>query len=148
MSEYIVKCVLVYLVLLISQTNARSYRKSNNTGRNLFPLSLIHINDFHARYWFLYLIDQNIYLEFIQIFSSYSFDEMNLLNGDCKHGDVCIGGYARIVTVVKRLQQTRSNSIYFNAGDNFVGTILFMIGKRNITSYFLNQFKADVMVSG
>lgn len=78
---------------------------------------------------------------------SFSFDEMNLLTGDCKHGDVCIGGYARIVSVVKRLQQTRSNSIYFNAGDNFVGTILYLIGRWNITAYFLNQLKADVMVS-
>lgn len=74
---------------------------------------------------------------------------MNILTGECKHveDDPCIGGYARIVAVVKRLQQTRSNPIYFNAGDNFVGTIWYKIGRWNITSYFLNMHKADVMVS-
>lgn len=74
---------------------------------------------------------------------------MNILTGECKYveGEWCIGGYARIVAVVKRLQQTRSNPIYFNAGDNFVGTALYSIGKWNITAYFLNMLRADVMVS-
>lgn len=45
---YLITYLLTYLVC----SSATTYRKSNNPGRNLFPLSLIHINDFHARYNF------------------------------------------------------------------------------------------------
>lgn len=60
--------------------------------------------------------------------------------------DICIGGYARIVSTVKKLLKTRTNPIYLNGGDNYAGTIWFTYGKWNVTSYFLNMLKADVMV--
>ena len=60
--------------------------------------------------------------------------------------DTCIGGYSRLVTVVKRLQKSRTNPIYLNAGDNFAGTIWYIFGKWNVTAHFLNLLKADAMV--
>lgn len=60
--------------------------------------------------------------------------------------DTCIGGYGRLVTIVKRLQKSRTNPIYLNVGDNFAGTIWYIFGKWNVTAHFLNMLKADVMV--
>lgn len=42
--------LITYLLAYLICSSATTYRKSNNPSRNLFPLSLIHINDFHARY--------------------------------------------------------------------------------------------------
>ncbi|XP_055326816.1 apyrase-like isoform X2 [Sitodiplosis mosellana] len=70
------------------------------------------------------------------------------MSAECRKNDVCIGGYARLVAVVKQLQRSRSNPIYFNAGDNYAGTIYWTFGKHNISSYFLNLLPADVMTIG
>lgn len=43
------KVLIIYLLMVLTYSKAASYRKSNNTHKHLFPLSLIHINDFHAR---------------------------------------------------------------------------------------------------
>lgn len=41
-----------------------------------------------------------------------------LLSLECKITNVCISGYARLVTVVKQFQRSRTNPIYLNAGVN------------------------------
>lgn len=74
------------------------------------------------------------------------FEETNQLSLKCKKDEVCIGGYARLVAVVRQLQRSRSNPIYFNAGDNYAGSIWYTLGKWNVTSHFLNLLPADVMV--
>lgn len=77
------------------------------------------------------------------------FEETNVESAECKNymNDTCIGGYSRLVTIVKRLQKSRTNPIYLNAGDNFAGTIWYIFGKWNVTSHFLNMLGADVMVN-
>lgn len=79
---------------------------------------------------------------------TFRYEETNMMSLECKKkaNDICIGGYARIVATVKQLQRSRTNPIYFNAGDNFAGTMWFTFGKWNVTSYFLNLLKADIMV--
>lgn len=49
---YYFNVLITYLLAYLICSNATTYRKSNNPSQNLFPLSLIHINDFHARYTF------------------------------------------------------------------------------------------------
>lgn len=95
-------------------------------GQELFPLSIIHVNDFHAR-----------------------FEETNYFEMTCnpEAGDVCIGGYARMVTAVNHFLQTRENPVYLNAGDNFQGTLWYNVFRWNVTSTFLNMLPADAMVS-
>ncbi|XP_017156615.1 apyrase isoform X2 [Drosophila miranda] len=92
-----------------------------------FPLSLIHINDFHAR-----------------------FEPTDTSGGVCDSGEECIGGYARTVYTVKRLleEQKDFNPIYINAGDSFQGTLWYNIGRWNVTQEFLNMLPADVMTLG
>lgn len=95
-------------------------------SQELFPVTIIHLNDMHAR-----------------------FDETNMASSTCKASDDCIGGYARVVTKVKELLVTKAskNPIYLNAADNFQGTLWYNLYRWNVTSYFLNLLPADAMVS-
>ncbi|ETN67025.1 5' nucleotidase [Anopheles darlingi] len=98
------------------------------SAQELFPLSIVHINDFHAR-----------------------FEEVNAASVTCDaavSGEQCVGGYARTVTVVKRLLAERPNAIYLNAGDNFQGTLWYNIHRWNATTEFLNMLPADAMTIG
>lgn len=116
-----IKCVFI----LLSFVNFSFAQKLD-----LFPVSIIHINDFHAR-----------------------FDEINSNRITCnrERDSVCFGGYARVYTVVKYLMESRQaenkNPIYLNAADNFQGTLWYSLYRGNATSYFLNLFPADAMVS-
>lgn len=95
----------------------------------LFPLTVIHLNDFHAR-----------------------FEQTNVLSTKCKpqEGDRCIGGYARVVSAVKNLSEVykEQNPIFLNAGDNFQGTFWYTLLKWNVTRYFLNLLPADAITLG
>lgn len=94
--------------------------------QELFPVSIIHLNDMHAR-----------------------FDETNMFSNTCKPDDDCIGGYARVITKVKELLVAKAdkNPIYLNVADNFQGTLWYNIYRWNVTSYFLNLLPADAMVN-
>lgn len=94
-------------------------------AQETFPVSIIHFNDMHAR-----------------------FDETNLMSSTCKEADECIGGYARVVSKVKELLQTKAdkNPIYLNAADNYQGTLWYNVYRWNVTSHFLNLFPADATV--
>jgi 5'-nucleotidase len=90
----------------------------------LFPLSIIHLNDMHAR-----------------------FDETNMLANTCKDPSECIGGYARVVSTVRKLRSSLRNSVYLNVADNFQGTLWYNMFRWNATQYFLNIEAADATVS-
>ncbi|XP_052863804.1 apyrase-like [Anopheles cruzii] len=96
---------------------------------DLYPLTVIHVNDLHARY-----------------------EETNSVSTRCKpdEGERCIGGYGRVVARVKSLQQKYAdrNPIYLNAGDSFQGTIWYTLLRWNVTSHFLNLLPADAMTLG
>ncbi|XP_019547205.3 apyrase-like [Aedes albopictus] len=110
-----------YVVSLLLSFSAATIR------RDLFPLSIIHINDFHAR-----------------------FEETNYVGTVCNRdaGHICIGGYARTVAAVKHLLRTRKNPLYLNAGDNFQGTLWYNMYRWNVTSALLNMLPADAMTLG
>lgn len=94
-------------------------------AQDLFPVSIIHVNDMHAR-----------------------FDETNMYSNTCKSDDECIGGYARVVTKVKelRISKASKNPIYLNAADTFQGTLWYNLFRWNVTSYMLNLLPADATV--
>ncbi|XP_038120936.1 apyrase [Culex quinquefasciatus] len=112
--------VLLGLVALVLVGTARGQG-------NLYELSIVHINDFHAR-----------------------FEEVNAASVSCNRegGDTCVGGYARTMTVLKKLLAERNNPLYFNAGDNFQGTLWYNIHRWNATVEFLNMLPADAMTIG
>jgi len=102
-----------------------------NRNADLFPLSIIHLNDLHAR-----------------------FEQINSDSNSCKErlGEVCIGGYARVMTAVKNLLAERAeenkNPVYLNIGDNFVGTLWYQLLGWNVTSQLLNILPADATTLG
>lgn len=68
---------IIYTFVQIIHSSTLNYRKSNDARKNLFPLSLIHINDFHARYYgdFVYTLIVHEILYFIKekMFNFYLF---------------------------------------------------------------------------
>lgn len=93
-------------------------------SEKLFPLSIIHINDIHAK-----------------------FEQINLNANTCRDVNNCVGGYARVVTMIRQLKRKQPNPLYLNAGDNFQGTLWYTLFRWNVTQYLLNLEPADVMVS-
>ena len=75
-------------------------------------------------------------------------------SNSCKErlGEVCIGGYARAMTMVKKLKAERAeqnkNPIFLNIGDNFQGTLWYELFGWNVTSHFLNILPADATTLG
>ncbi|KAH0953052.1 hypothetical protein HN011_001822 [Eciton burchellii] len=105
------------------------------TGRGLFypgrtdllELSLIHLNDFHAR-----------------------FEQTSATSGTC-HEDrkqECVGGFARVYTAVNQLVEERPNAIFLNAGDHFQGTLWYNVHRWNATALFMNMLPHDAMTIG
>ncbi|XP_044258315.1 apyrase-like [Tribolium madens] len=90
----------------------------------LIELSVIHINDFHARY-----------------------EETNLDSGLCKTLN-CIGGFSRLFASVMKILQDKPQSILLNAGDNFEGTLWYDVHKWNVTQYFFNKLPTDAFTLG
>lgn len=119
---FVITAVII-LIAIFTEASVENLREN----RELFELSIIHFGDLHAR-----------------------FDEINeisLLPCD-KNEESCIGGIARMKTVIDFLMSKRKNSIVLNAGDNFQGTIWYNLLRANVTSYFLNLLPIDVNVLG
>ncbi|XP_070168427.1 apyrase [Polyergus mexicanus] len=94
---------------------------------DLFELSIIHLNDFHAR-----------------------FEQTGPTSGTCREGHEqdCVGGIARVYTAVDQLVKERPNAIFLNAGDHFQGTLWYNIHRWNVTALFMNMLPHDVMTIG
>ncbi|KRT83949.1 Calcineurin-like phosphoesterase, partial [Oryctes borbonicus] len=114
----LVSVVILIIVAGITTTAILLTRSEN------FQLSIIHLNDFHAR-----------------------FEETSLTSTACKSDD-CIGGFSRVYTAVHELLSDRPNSIFLNAGDNFQGTLWYNIFRWNVTQYFLNMLPTDATTLG
>jgi 5'-nucleotidase len=101
-------------------------REVSSSQRELFELSIIHFNDFHAH-----------------------FEQTNPFGGACLEGqeDTCVGGIARIATAAKRLMEVRPNPFFLNSGDSFQGTLWYSKFKWNVTAYFLNMLPLDAVVT-
>ncbi|XP_023246083.1 apyrase-like [Copidosoma floridanum] len=92
-----------------------------------FELSIIHINDFHAR-----------------------FVETSATSSTCHkgHESKCVGGLARVLTASQQLLNERPNAIFLNAGDNYQGTLWHNVYRWNASVHFLNKLSHDAMTIG
>lgn len=103
----------------------RQYTAAADSGN--FELSFYHINDVHAH-----------------------FDEFYASNGnnctDKSRG--CVGGYARVKTVLDQSRPTKTNSLFLDAGDEFQGTLFYNFYKGEKTAEVLNQIGVDAMTLG
>lgn len=125
------KTLFLFILWDIHKISAGIIKQNTNDASydddKLFPVSIIHINDVHAR-----------------------FEETNELSSTCKTDEKCIGGYARAVTIIKKLfkEHSHTNPIYLNAGDSFQGTIWYTFGRWNVTSELFNLLNADAIALG
>lgn len=121
--------VLVTAIIIILTIFVETEEESLRENRELFELSIIHFNDFHAR-----------------------FDEINARTlQPCAYNntqEACVGGIARLKTMIDFLISKRPNAIVLNAGDNFQGTFWYNLLRHNVTSYFLNLLPIDANVLG
>lgn len=86
---------------------------------------IIHTNDIHAH-----------------------LDEFNNKNGqDCRLKDIesgnCVGGIARIRTMVDRIRSSNQNTLFFDAGDQFQGTLFYSYFKGEKIAEFMNDIKVS-----
>ncbi|XP_039434448.1 apyrase-like [Culex pipiens pallens] len=129
-----VKCSSVILIIIgffTSLTESVDNLPANGDLSNLFPLTLIHNNDFHARY-----------------------EETNLKSKACSASDKqqnkCIAGIARLQTVIQNLrkQYASKNALYLNIGDNYQGTLWYNLLRWKVTAHFVKLLKPDAMTLG
>ncbi|CAG5038708.1 unnamed protein product [Parnassius apollo] len=95
-------------------------------AQNEFALNILHYNDFHAR-----------------------FVETSPAGTVCNPTVApCIGGFARLATVVREAIQREPNSLLLNGGDSFQGTIWYNLLRWNVTQDFMNMLPHDAHVLG
>lgn len=109
-----------------------SWQAPSQTGRvgkraENFELSFYHINDVHSH-----------------------FDEFYPSNGNncTNQSKGCVGGYARLKTVLDQSRPTKANSLFLDAGDEFQGTLFYNFYKGEKTAQVLNQIGVDAMTLG
>ncbi len=100
--------------------------ETNNSQKENFTLSIIHINDTHSH------LDSETY--------SLSFDGVTTYTE--------IGGYPRVVSKIKELQDSKINTLTLNAGDTFQGTLYYSLFKGKADSDMLNMITWDAFALG
>ncbi|KAJ8711860.1 hypothetical protein PYW08_008814 [Mythimna loreyi] len=91
-----------------------------------YELNILHYNDFHAR-----------------------FVETSPAGTICNPtAHPCIGGFARLATLVRERLASEPDSLLLNAGDSFQGTIWYNILRWNVTQEFMNMLPHDAHVLG
>lgn len=59
----------------------------------------------------------------------------------------CIGGFARLATVVREAKDREPDSLLLNGGDSFQGTIWYNLLRWDVTQEFMNMLPHDAHVS-
>ncbi|XP_041983040.1 apyrase-like isoform X2 [Aricia agestis] len=91
-----------------------------------YELNIVHYNDFHAR-----------------------FVETSPAGTVCNPSDEpCIGGFARLTTLIREALQREPESLVLNGGDSFQGTIWYNLLRWNVTQDFMNMVHHDAHVLG
>lgn len=92
-----------------------------------FDLTVLHTDDFHAR-----------------------VDEFDVGGAACSPTtpERCIGGSARLKTLVDSARANAENSILVDAGDQFQGTLYFNLFKSEVLALMMNTIGYDAMTIG
>jgi len=94
-----------------------------------FTLTILHTNDFHAR-----------------------FEPINRFDSGCKPEDdaegKCFGGSARLMTAINDAKARAENFILVDGGDQFQGTLFFSYYKGQLAAEMMNQMGYTAMTVG
>ncbi len=111
------------------RVNAYNAVKHLDTSWDVFDLTILHTNDFHAR-----------------------VDEYNVNGARCKPADAaagnCIGGAPRIATLVNQIRAEDENVLVLDAGDQFQGTLFYTLFKGDVLNTTMNYIGYDAMTLG
>jgi 5'-nucleotidase len=96
-----------------------------------FTLTILHINDFHARFESITGTDSNC-------------------NAEGESKGECFGGIARLTTAIaaERAKLAGQNVVLLSAGDNFQGSLYYTFYKSKVVADFLNPLGFDVVATG
>lgn len=94
-----------------------------------YTLTILHTNDFHAR-----------------------FEPISKYDSGCGEEDnaegKCFGGSARLVTAVAAARARSNNSILVDGGDQFQGTLFYTYYKGKLAAEMMNKLGYDAMTVG
>jgi 5'-nucleotidase/UDP-sugar diphosphatase len=94
-----------------------------------FNLTILHTNDFHAR-----------------------FEPINKYDSGCSAEDgaegKCFGGSARLVTAIAQARERADNSILVDGGDQFQGSLFYTYYKGKLAAEMMNKMGYDAMTVG
>ena len=94
-----------------------------------YALTILHTNDFHAR-----------------------FEPISAYDSGCSQEDnaagECFGGTARLVTAIADARARSNNSILVDGGDQFQGTLFYTYYKGAMAAEFMNKLGYDAMTVG
>lgn len=94
-----------------------------------YTLTILHTNDFHAR-----------------------FEPISAYDSGCSQEDnaagECFGGTARLVTAIADARARSNNSILVDGGDQFQGTLFYTYYKGAMAAEFMNKLGYDAMTVG
>ena len=94
-----------------------------------YALTILHTNDFHAR-----------------------FEPISKYDSGCSAEDntagECFGGSARLVTAVEEARARNENTVLFDGGDQFQGTLFYTYYKGKLAAEMMNKLGYDGMTVG
>lgn len=94
-----------------------------------FKLTILHTNDFHAR-----------------------FEPVNKYDSSCDAEDnaagKCFGGTARLITAIEEARSRVAHSILVDGGDQFQGSLFYTYYKGKVTAEMMNRLGYDGMTVG
>ena len=94
-----------------------------------YSMTILHTNDFHARF------------EPISKYDSGCSEENNAEGK-------CFGGSARLMTAVADARARSNNSVLFDGGDQFQGTLFYTYYKGKLAAEMMNKMGYDAMTVG
>ncbi|WP_323785204.1 bifunctional metallophosphatase/5'-nucleotidase [Thalassovita sp.] len=94
-----------------------------------YSLTILHTNDFHAR-----------------------FEPISKYDSGCSSEDntegKCFGGSARLMTAIDAARSRSNNSILVDGGDQFQGTLFYTYYKGKLAAEMMNKMRYDAMTVG
>jgi 5'-nucleotidase len=102
---------------------------SAGTAAAEYQLTILHTNDFHARY------------EPISKYDSGCSEEDN-------QAGECFGGSARLVTAIEAAKARSNNWLLLDGGDQFQGTLYYNFYKGAVAAEMMNKLGYDAMTVG
>ena len=110
-------------------TSAALLALSAGMAQAEYSLTILHTNDFHAR-----------------------FEPISKYDSGCSAEDneagECFGGTARLVTAIAEARARSNNSILVDGGDQFQGTLFYTYYKGAVAAEFMNKLGYTAMTVG